>query len=153
SALGDISSLDEQRLRAAIEATWPDPDTTAQARASCFGMLWRFYHEIEPGDIVIARRGVKMIAAVGTVTQKAYFDKDKNRPTLEAKNPYMHHIDVRWHDSPRDKIFDAIIFGLQTVSQISAEKFRTLVGPSTALEAEGADGARHALGTGGPETA
>jgi TPR repeat protein len=139
SILGDISSLDEQGLRAAIEATWPDPDTTAQARASYFGMLWRFYHEIKPGDIVIARRGVKMISAVGTVIRQGYYDKDKNSPTLETENPYMHHIDVRWHDSPRDKAFDAVAFGLQTVSQISAEKFRKLVGPSTALEAEGAD--------------
>jgi hypothetical protein len=129
SALGDISSLDEQKLRAAIDAAYPDPDTTAQGRASYFGMLWKFYHEIKPGDIVIARRGVKMIAAVGTVIQKAYHDQDKSVPTQRTGNPYTHHLDVSWHESPRNKGLDERAFGIATLTQISPEKYRKLVGP------------------------
>jgi hypothetical protein len=129
SALGDIASLDEQKLRAAIDAAYPDPETTAQGRASYFGMLWNFYHEIKPGDIVIARCGRKRIAGVGTVIRKAYHDRGRNVPTLETENPYRHHIDVRWHDAPRNKTFDAMTFGLMTVYQIPPEKYQTLVGP------------------------
>lgn len=40
-------------------------------------MLHKFYQLVQPGDVVIARRGRKEIAAVGTVTRAAYYDSKK----------------------------------------------------------------------------
>jgi tetratricopeptide (TPR) repeat protein len=134
--VGDVSSMNEQRLRAALDAAFPDPDTTAQARGQFFGMIWNFYHEIKPGDIVIARRGRKVIAAVGTVTRRAYYEPQKNAPALGSEDAWSNHLDVRWHESPREKEFEEIVLGLQSVYQITPEKFRTMVGPTAGAASE-----------------
>ncbi|HEY7428853.1 MAG TPA: protein kinase [Gemmataceae bacterium] len=126
--LGDISSLDEEELRAAIDHAHPDPDTSAQARGQFFGMLWNFFHQIKVGDVVIARRGRKKLAAVGTVIRTAYFDPNKTRSAVGDWFTYGNHLDVEWGDYPRDKKFDDQVFGMQTVYQISEEKFCTLIG-------------------------
>src|ERR1022692_4083769 len=63
SELGDISALNEQQLRDAIDRTYPT--APARARQLYFRMLWSFYHCIMPDDIIIARRGTKRLAAVG----------------------------------------------------------------------------------------
>src|SRR5262249_7113088 len=122
--LGDISAMNAEALRAAIDTAYSED--SAGTKGAVFGMIWKFYHEIKPGDSVIARRGRKVIAGVGTVTRKAYHDKDKCLSVFGADEGYPNHIDVRWDESPRDKAFEEIVFGLQTVSQISPEKFRTL---------------------------
>jgi len=118
--LGDISSLDETALLSAIERTYPN-----SPRRQLFNMLWNFYHSIKPGDIIIARRGTKKIASVGTVTRKAYYEQAKN--DVGQENPYSNHIDVKWHESPRDKGFANPVFGMQTLYEITEEKFRSLV--------------------------
>jgi hypothetical protein len=48
-------------------------------------MLWAFYHEIVPGDFVIARRGQKIVAAAGKVIQSAVYAPGKN-PTFQHPN-------------------------------------------------------------------
>jgi len=88
-------------------------------------MLWNFYHSVKPGDIIIARRGTKKIAGVGTVTRKAYYEQAKN--AVGQENPYSNHIDVKWEAFPRDKQFSSPVFGMQTIYEISEVKFRSLV--------------------------
>jgi len=68
--LGDISAYDEGELRTAVEREY--------GNTRSFNMLWDFYHSVKEGDIVIARKGRKKIAGIGTVTKSAYFDQDKN---------------------------------------------------------------------------
>jgi serine/threonine protein kinase len=123
--LGDTSSLDEQALRAVIDRHYADK--TAGAKESRFRMLWNFYHSIKPGDIVVAREGLKKIKAVGTVTSRAYYDAGKAAGVYTTDKTYPNHIDVRWHDSPRDKVLPKQIFARQTLYEISQEKFRGLV--------------------------
>ncbi len=41
-------------------------------------MIWAFYHEIGPDDLVIARRGQKILAAVGKVTKPAVYSPGEN---------------------------------------------------------------------------
>jgi hypothetical protein len=79
-----------------------------------------------------------MIAAVGTVIRTAYYQPDKSVPTLETPFPYPNHLDVRWHESPRDKGFSDIVFGMGTVYGISAKKFHALVGTSAGPEPDDA---------------
>ena len=130
--LGDISSLSEEKLCAVIDRAYPDPETSAKARGIYYRMLWDFFHEIRLGDVVIARRGRKKIAAVGTVTRTAYHDPSKTPSAVGDWYTCRNHLDVRWDAFPRDKEFDAQVFGLQTVYSIPAEKFRSLVGTTPA---------------------
>lgn len=123
--LGDISEYSEEELRAAIKRTYPNG--SAGNKTKIFNMLWDFYHSIQEGDIVIARRGRKKIAAIGIVTRTAYYSHAKNAEASGVDNSYSNHIDVRWRDAPRDKVFDRIVFGMQTLYEIGESRYKTLV--------------------------
>ncbi|MGA7195347.1 MAG: PDDEXK nuclease domain-containing protein [Anaerolineales bacterium] len=118
--IGDVSSLGESELRTIFQETY--------GHTKSFNMVWNFYHNIQVGDIVIARRGRKKIAAIGTVTKQAYFDATKAIDASGAEHVYPNHLDIRWHDAPRNLVFDRIVFGMQAVSEVNEEKFRELVG-------------------------
>lgn len=67
SQLGDVSSMSRQELLDLVVAAYPDkPATTA---ALFRNMLWSFFHEIDAGDYVLARRGRKTLAAVGRLNR------------------------------------------------------------------------------------
>jgi hypothetical protein len=123
--LDDISCLDEERLRAAIDRTHSDDKPVA--RGQYFAMLWSFFHKIKIGDVIIARHGVKKLAGVGTVIRTAYFDPIKPLSDVGDWFDFANHLGVQWHDSPRDITYDRPVFGLQTVCQIPEERFRALV--------------------------
>ena len=95
-------------------------------------MLYKFYHSVQLGDVVIARRGRKEIAAIGTVKRTAYFDPKKNLATIREENPYTHHLDVQWADTPRNKAFDSIVFAMQTIYEVPEEKYHALLGTNGA---------------------
>src|SRR5260370_17321663 len=65
SDLGDVSKISREKLREVVASTY---DETPPATISLItNMFWYFYHEISPGDFVIARRGRKTLAALGKV--------------------------------------------------------------------------------------
>jgi len=125
--LGDISTYDEAKLRQAIEDIYPD--TKPQWKTWSFNSMWNFWHEIAPGDIVIARRGTKRIAAVGTVTGPAFCDKERgyDRVAKLTDDYYSNFITVKWHDFPRDIQFDEPVMSFQTIYEIPEEKYNQLV--------------------------
>lgn len=118
--LGDISAFGEEELRTFIEQKY--------GNTRSFNMLWDFYHSVKEGDIVIARKGRKKIAGIGTVTKSAYFDKDKNLKVAGSEYYYPNHIDINWYDTPRDKGFDRIVFGMQTIYEIPVSQYQELIG-------------------------
>jgi hypothetical protein len=63
TALGDVSSLSRPELAKAVASAYPDKPSPA--RGLITNMMWNFYHEIAPGDFVIARRGRKILAGIG----------------------------------------------------------------------------------------
>jgi restriction system protein len=128
SELGDISSLNEDELKAKIECTYSD--SSSASNALTFSMLWNFYHSIRIGDIVIARRGRKRIAAVGDVTKTAYYDQAKNAEAVSGEGFHSNYIGVDWRNTPRDIEFDRIIFGMQAFHEISESKFKDLISDS-----------------------
>lgn len=123
AALGDVSSLTEEALLDLVARTYDC--SPAEAKPAC-RMMHKFYHSVTPGDMVIARRGTKKLAGIGTVKRAAYHDPNKNAETIRLDNPYPNHIDVVWADVPRDKSFSAPVFGLQTIYEIGEDKFRAL---------------------------
>ncbi len=118
--LGDFSSLTESELRAAMQQ--------AYGNIRSLNMLWDFYHSIQAGDIVIARRGRKKIAGIGTVIKPAYYSQALNVQASGPDHAHSNYLGVRWHDAPRDKEFDRIVFAMQTVWEITEAKYQELVG-------------------------
>lgn len=89
--------------------------------------LTKFYHEIQPGDRIIARGGRKKIVGIGTVTGAAYFNEAEALEMAGTADPDPHanFLPVHWNDiTERD--FPNIVFGMHTVSELSAAKFEVL---------------------------
>jgi restriction system protein len=123
SRLGDLSQANRHQIGEAVAQNYADKPRATQALYA--NMLWNFYHGINPGDIVIARRGRKSLAAVGKVAQRAFFQPNKN--------PYATHssfLPVTWEELPRDKTFSDIVFPMHTVAELSETQYATLVGTS-----------------------
>ncbi len=76
SGLGDISQLSKEAIAAKIAIALPDKPASTQSLFT--NMNWSFFHEIAPGDMIIARRGRKILAAVGRVTSRAVFSPGKS---------------------------------------------------------------------------
>ena len=125
SQLGDVSKMDRQTLANAVAQAYPG---SPMATKSLFAnMIWAFYHEIGLGDIVLARRGRKTLAAVGTVTKTAYYAPGKNPHLSMPGNSHPNFIDVAWQDQPRDKVFNSIVFPMHTLSVLSDTQYHHLL--------------------------
>lgn len=121
SELGDISKMGRDQLAAAVQSKYSDLPRTTQSLFT--NMLWKFYHEVAPGDFIIARRGVKTLAAVGTVTATAQYNPGKN-PAI----PHGNFLAVHWLAEPRDKVFPVTVFPLFTLAEIPTKaRFEELV--------------------------
>lgn len=120
--LDDISSYDKSQLEEAVKAKWPD-DKPKQTAFSV-NALWNFWHEIEVGDTVVARKGTKTLAAIGTVTQTAFYDLQMGKERVgDAHNYYPNLIRVQWDDSPRDIRFDKPVFAFPAIYKTTAEGY------------------------------
>lgn len=121
--------MTKQQLSEAVASTFPEK--TPRAKTLSTNMIWSFYHEIVPGDFIIARRGRKVLVGVGNVSQSAIYAPGKN-PFLR----YPNFLGVSWQDKPRDKLFPHVVFPMYTVVEISAEKFREYVESSDVISTE-----------------
>jgi restriction system protein len=118
--LGDVSKMSREQLSEAVASTYPEKPPNIKALIA--NMVWAFYHEIAPGDLVLARRGRKTLAAVGKVRGAAHY--------AQGKSPVHGHpnfLPVTWQDEPRDKRFPTLVFKMTTLGEISEAAFRSLV--------------------------
>lgn len=118
--LGDVTALTRDELAKAVASAYPDKPS--QTKGLYTNMLWAFYHEMLPGDYVIARRGRKALAAIGKVTGPAVFSPGRNR---HVKHPGF--LDVAWQAEPRDKSFPSTVFPMHTLAELPEELFRSVV--------------------------
>ncbi len=120
SKLGDVSKMSREDIYDVVGTTYPDkPSGTKGLYAN---MIWSFYHEITPGDFVIARRGRKTLVAVGKVIQPATYSPGKNPAHLHPS-----YLDVVWQEKPRDKVFPSVVFPMQTLAEISEVQFHNFL--------------------------
>jgi len=89
--------------------------------------LWRFCHEVLPGDIIIARRGTKKIIGIGTVTGDPFYNREKGRERVASltDDVYANFIPVGWNE--KEITFDRIVFSFFTIYEIPDEKYQRLV--------------------------
>jgi hypothetical protein len=89
-------------------------------------MFWSFYHEIRPGDTVVARRGRKTLAAVGTVTKAAYFASGRNPHLTTPGNLHPNFLDVGWLSASRQGFFDSRLLH-HSVWEVTERQYQTLL--------------------------
>ena len=125
SQLGDVSKMSRDGLIQAVAYAYPDkPNATKSLFAN---MLWSFYHDISPGDIVVARKGRKTLGAVGTVTKAGFFAPGRNPHLTSPGSSHPNFLEVGWMDQPRDKTFAGIVFPMHSVYEITESQFQSLV--------------------------
>ena len=118
--LGDVTAMTRDELAQSVATTYPDKPS--QTKGLYTNMLWVFYHEMLPGDYVIARRGRKTLAGVGKITGPAIYAPGRNQ---HVEHPGF--LDVAWQAEPRNKSFPSIVFPMHTLAEFSEEQFRSIV--------------------------
>jgi len=132
--LGDVSRMSREELSEAVASAYPD--RPPQTKGLYANMIWAFYREIGLGDFVIARRGRKTLAAVGSVSGSAVYAPGKN-----PAHGHPNFLEISWQAQPRDKSFPTVVFPMHTLAELSEEQYRNLLegsgvqtGPSEASE-------------------
>jgi restriction system protein len=126
--LGDVSKIGRDELANVVAANYSDKPLNIQSLWA--NMIWAFYHEIGTGDIVIARRGLKTLEAVGRVSRPASYSPGKfpseGHPDL-AVHAHPSFLEVVWQDQPRHKVFPTLVFQRRTLVEVLETQYQTLV--------------------------
>lgn len=127
--LGDVSQISREELIAKVASAYPNKPAHTQALIA--NMFWAFYHEVAPGDFIIARRGRKILAGVGIVRQPGFY-ADRKFPSIGhsnlAINTHKNFMVIEWQAQPRNKTFPTIVFPMHTLAQSSESQYRDLIG-------------------------
>jgi len=143
AAMGDISSLNENQLKDKIEEIYPN--LKPGVKTSYFNSLWNFWHNIQLGDIIIARKGRKRIAAVGKVTGTTFYDTEMGKERMPDRQvnaspyAYQYFIPVEWMNDKKNIVFDKQVFSMQTIYEIAESKYEMFLKGNTPDEIEEAE--------------
>lgn len=85
--MGDVRNLSASEMEAKRLEVTQHPETHRYTPESV-KQLWRFAHDIKPGDRVIANKGTTQVLGVGIVTGECEFDSQAEH--------YLHRIPVKW---------------------------------------------------------
>lgn len=93
SELGNLTSYgSKEEIRAKLRETSSNDSSQRNSALA----VWQFLHEMEPGDVVFAKRGMKQVIGRGIVEGGYEYDsKDKE---------YPHHRSVKWTENGSWKI-------------------------------------------------
>lgn len=123
--VGDPTKMSHEMLGKAVASAYPDrPNAT---KSLFVNMLWSFYHDISPGDVILARRGRKILAGVGRVTRTGFYAPGMNPHLAAPANSHPNFIGVEWGSQPRDKVFTSIVFPMHSVYEISEDQYLSLM--------------------------
>jgi hypothetical protein len=104
---GDVSKMSRESLDDAVADAYPDK--TNSAKSAVGNMIWDFWHDISPGDFVIARRGRTVLAAVGKVTRAGFYAPGRNPLLASPDHAHSGFLEVDWQEQPRNKKFPNIV--------------------------------------------
>ncbi len=123
SQLGDITQLSDPDLMRKIEKEYPD-----NHNQRIFNTFKTFYKDIKDGDTIVARKGRKTIVGIGEVCGPAFYDLNMGKERYSGEGDSFicpNFISVKWQDRYID--FDEMVFGMQTIQQISDRKYNSLI--------------------------
>jgi 5-methylcytosine-specific restriction enzyme B len=119
-ALGDLSQYQsKEAFREAFREQFPYNGSEAQVSRKS-NELWTMM-ELEPGDKVVANRGVSEILGIGTVGDDGY----RWRP---ERDEYKHTLAVQWDTSFARRIEPVKAWATTTVSKVPGTLFRQISG-------------------------
>lgn len=120
-AVGDITNLNKESVAKRVAEIYPNkPLATCSLYTN---MIWKFFREVQPGDIILARKGRKILAGVGTVTRSGYYSPGLNPILGVAPHRHPNFIDVKWLPTPRDVVFEDIVFPMHTLMEIDEAQY------------------------------
>ncbi len=118
--MGNVATLGREELEAKYLSLYGDaPGSRHQ--------VVKFWHDIQPGDRIIARGGRKKIVGIGTVTGAPFHNPTmgKDRTGELDIRPYENFLPVRWESGARE--FPNQVFGMQTVTEMELERYSELL--------------------------
>ena len=118
--VGDLSQFEsKEAFRARFEEAYPYNGLLAQARRKG-NELWKL-RELEPGDLVVANRGIGRVLAVGEVVQPGYRWADER---LE----YRHTVAVKWDTAYEQNVAPQKRWATVTVATVADTLLKTILG-------------------------
>jgi len=116
-AVGDLSEYENKdQLRDAMIAKFGYAQAKAMTKAK---ELWTL-RELEPGDIVVANRGISEILAIGEVLDGGYLFNS-------AREDYKHTLSVKWDTKFAQKIPEQKGWAFVTVGKIPLTLYESIV--------------------------
>ena len=118
-AVGDLSQFEsKEAFRARFEEAYPYKGHLPQARRKG-NELWRL-NELEPGDLVVANRGIGRVLALGEVVEPGYRWADE-RPE------YRHTVAVKWDTTYEQSVAPQKRWATVTVAKVPDTLLRAIV--------------------------
>lgn len=118
--VGDLSKFDsKEAFRARFEELYPYKGHLAQARRKG-NELWSL-KELEPGDLVVANRGLSRVLALGEVVEPGYRWADE-------RSEYRHTVAVNWDTTYEQNVTPQKGWGTVTVAKVPDTLLKTIVG-------------------------
>ena len=105
--LGDLKNYDSKE---AVEQKIAEQRDDGVRPVNDTKAVWDFYHEIQTGDVVYVKEGIKRILARGVVTGDYYFD--------ERASEYKHRRKVEWHQVGKWELHQT--FAQKTLTSLNA---------------------------------
>jgi 5-methylcytosine-specific restriction enzyme B len=121
--VGDLSEYDsKEAFRDAFREQYPYNSNEAQvARKS--NELWTLM-ELQPGDKIVANRGIREVLAVGTVNETGY-------GWHPERSEYRHTLGVDWDVSHAKQIEPVKRWATTTVAKVPAELYKSILDTQT----------------------
>ena len=116
--LGDVDFRSFPDKNAVKEALLDSGQTSGSASA-----IWRFTDRMNPGDIVIANKGIHTVVGIGTIRSDYISPKDPGNPSPDPD--YRHTRRVKWVIT-EPLSFPRRLFVQQTVGRVFADDWQTV---------------------------
>ncbi len=117
--VGDLSQFESREaFRARFEEAFPYNGHLPQARRKG-NELWALT-ELEPGDLVVANRGISQVLAVGEVVEPGYRWADE-------RSEYRHTVAVNWDTSYEQRLTPQKSWGTVTVAKVADTLLKKIV--------------------------
>jgi YD repeat-containing protein len=86
----DFSQLSKDELKDLFKQVY-----RGKSGSGGWSQVWDFVHEIQPGDIIVAKRGTEEILGIGIVTSDCIPPKDSAHPFASDENHELHYTHAR----------------------------------------------------------
>ena len=117
--VGDLSQFEsKEAFRARFEEAFPYNGLLAQARRKG-NELWTL-NELEPGDLVVANRGISRVLAIGEVVEPGYRWADE-------RSDYRHTVAVEWDTSYAQSVAPQKRWATVTVAKVPDTLLKEIV--------------------------